>query len=147
MLDRLDPVFKCFRKHDVKYLVIGGVAAIVHGVPRNTFDLDILIEPTRENAERVLTALLEAGLGTATLTNPDELLKQEVTIFRDFVQVDVQTRTPGIEFGPAWMRRSQIDYEGQTLCVVCLDDLIASKKAAGRKIDLEDVRLLEPDNS
>jgi predicted nucleotidyltransferase len=145
MLDRLDPVFKSFQKYDVKYLVIGGIAAIVHGVPRNTFDLDILIEPTRENADRVLTALLEAGLGTATLTNPEELLKHEVTIFRDFVQVDVQTRTPGIEFGPAWTRRTMVDFEGQTLSVVCLEDLIASKKAAGRKIDLEDVQLLESD--
>ena len=38
----------------VKYLVIGGVAAIIHGHPRNTFDLDILIEPTVENARRLL---------------------------------------------------------------------------------------------
>ena len=44
MLNRLQEVFASFQKHDVKYVVIGGVAAVLYGVPRATFDLDILIE-------------------------------------------------------------------------------------------------------
>jgi hypothetical protein len=52
----------------VRYVVIGGIASILHGVPRATFDLDILIEATPENAQRLLDALLEAGLATASLT-------------------------------------------------------------------------------
>ena len=43
MLNRLQDVFKCLKKHKVKYLVIGGIAAILYGVPRATPDLDILI--------------------------------------------------------------------------------------------------------
>jgi hypothetical protein len=54
--------------------VIGGIAAVLYGVPRTTFDLDILIEATPENARRLLDALFDAGMGTATLTNVDEIL-------------------------------------------------------------------------
>ncbi len=41
MLDRLKGVFRKLQDHEVKYLVIGGIAAVLHGVPRATFDLDI----------------------------------------------------------------------------------------------------------
>ena len=61
MINRLGAVFKSFQNHEVRYVVIGGVAANVHGVPRATFDLDICIEATRENAQNLLNALLEAG--------------------------------------------------------------------------------------
>ena len=44
MLHQLRDVFASFQKHDVKYMIIGGIAAILYGVPRATFDLDILIE-------------------------------------------------------------------------------------------------------
>ena len=65
MLNRLQGVFASLQRHKVRYVVIGGIAAVLHGVPRATFDLDILIEATPENAQRLLQALLEAGLGTA----------------------------------------------------------------------------------
>ena len=45
MLSRLRDAFASWSFHQVKYLVIGGTAAILYGVPRATFDLDILIEP------------------------------------------------------------------------------------------------------
>ena len=46
MLNRLKGVFESFQQHEVKYVVIGGIAAVLYGVPRATFDLDILIEAT-----------------------------------------------------------------------------------------------------
>ena len=83
MLNRLQDVFRSFQRHEVKYVVIGGIAAILHGVPRATFDLDILIEATPDNAQRLLNALLDAGLGTAALTSPGDVLANEITIFKD----------------------------------------------------------------
>lgn len=143
MLNRLKDVFRCFRCHDVKYVVIGGIASVLHGVPRATFDLDILIEATPDNAARLLEALLEAGLGTASLTTPEEIVRNEITVFKDRVRIDVQTTTPGLRFRDAWERREVMEYEGESFPVVCREDLIASKRAAGRAEDLEDVRLLE----
>ncbi len=92
MLNRLGEVFASFHNHQVKYLVIGGIAAVLHGVPRATFDLDILIEATEDNAERLLEAMIEARLGTATLIDSQELLAQEITIFQDRVFEGKTTR-------------------------------------------------------
>lgn len=142
MLNRLKGVFASFQKHEVKYLVIGGIAAILHGVPRATFDLDILIEASPPNAQRLLTALLEAELGTASLITPEELLANEITVFKDRVRIDVQTSTPGLVFSQAWNRRISMTFQGQSFYVVSKEDLIATKKAAGREIDLSEVNLL-----
>lgn len=148
MLNRLQDVFKSFQQHDVKYLIIGGIASILHGVPRATFDLDILIEASPENARRLLDALLEAGLGTASLTDTNDLLANEITIFKDKVRVDVQTSTPGITFQDSWDRKNIMNYHGQEFYVVSKKDLVSSKRATARNVDMEDVRLLElPDDS
>ena len=115
----------------------------MHGIPRATFDLDILIEAPPKNVQHLLNALLESGLGTASLISSQALLAHEITIFKDYVRVDVQTSTPGIKFKTAWENRVTMDYQGQVFFIVSKVDLIASKRAAGRDIDLEDVRLLE----
>ena len=143
MLNRLQDVFASLQKHKVKYVVIGGIAAVLYGVPRATFDLDILIEATKENAQRLLEAFLDARLGTASLITADELLANEVTIFKDRVRIDVQTSTPGLSFEKAWRNKVEMRYRGQMFYVVSKEDLIASKRAAGREIDMQDVRLLE----
>jgi tRNA nucleotidyltransferase/poly(A) polymerase len=146
MLNRLKDVFASFQKHKVKYIVIGGIASVLYGVPRATFDLDILIDATPENTQRLLDALLEAGIGTASLTNVEEILSNEITIFKDRVRIDVQTSTPGLSFKDGWTHRNTLEYQGQSFYVASRKDLISSKKAAGRTVDLDDVRLLELPN-
>ena len=143
MLARLPDVFRCLHAHDVRYVVIGGIAAIVHGVPRTTFDVDLLIEATTANAERLLAALAEAGIGSASLTTVDGLLAHEITIFKDVVRIDVQTSTPGVSFEDAWSRRVERDIAGTKYWLLSKKDLIESKRAAGRPKDLEDIRVLE----
>jgi hypothetical protein len=143
MLQRLQGVFASLSSHDVEYLVIGGIAVVLYGVPRATFDLDILIRPDRENAERLLKALLAAGLATAELTTADEILANEITIFKDRVRIDVQTSTPGLTFETAWQRRRRMEYHGASFFLVSREDLITSKQAAGRPVDLQDVQMLQ----
>lgn len=146
MINQLQSVFKCLEKHEVKYVVIGGIASILYGVPRTTFDLDILIEATLENIQKLLKALEEAGLATALMTSPEKVLENEITIFQDRVRIDVQTKTPGIEFEPAWKNKNTIEFKEQKFHLLSKDDLILSKQAAGRPKDLEDVRLLKLSN-
>src|SRR5919205_3159930 len=129
MLNRLLDVFASFQKNKVRYLVIGGIAAVLHGVPRATFDLDILIEASPDNAQRLLDALTEANFATATLITADELLAHEITIFRDRVRIDVQTSTPGIKFEDAWQRRVTMTYQGREFYVASKEDVIWSKRA------------------
>jgi hypothetical protein len=139
MVHRFPDVFRSFREHDVRYVVIGGIAAVLHGVPRATFDLDILIEATPENVARLLRAMLDAGLGTASLTTVEKVLDNEITIFKDRIRLDVRTSTPGVTFEAAWTHRQVVEFEGETLNLVSLPHLVATKKAAGRPVDLEDV--------
>ena len=134
MLDQLQTVFASLQRNDVKYVVIGGIAAVLYGVPRATFDLDILIEPTVENAQRLLDALLDLKFGTAEMTNAEEVAAMEITIFTDRVRLDVQTATPGLTFENAWANRVNMSYKDQSFYVISLDDLVRSKMAAGRDV-------------
>jgi hypothetical protein len=70
------------------------------------------------------------------LTAVDELLAHEITIFRDRVRIDVQTSTPGIRFEEAWQKKVTTGYQGQEFYVASKEDLILSKRAAGRQKDL-----------
>ena len=83
MLNRLQDVFKSFQRHEVRYVVLGGVASVLYGVPRTTFDLDILIEATTENAERLLAALIDAGFGTAAMTDAEDVVAHEIIPIRN----------------------------------------------------------------
>jgi predicted nucleotidyltransferase len=136
-------VFKSLEKHSVKYVVIGGIASVIHGVPRATFDLDILIEADEGNVKNLLAAFLDAGLATADLITPEELLKNEITVFNDSVRIDVQTFTPGLIFREAWENKDAVKNQDYTLFVLSREDLIKSKTAAGRQADIEDVRILQ----
>ncbi len=51
-------------KYNVEYLIVGGYAVGVHGHPRYTGDLDIWINPTHENAEKVIISVNEFGFGS-----------------------------------------------------------------------------------
>ena len=143
MLNRLQDVFASLNRHDVRYVVIGGIAAVLYGVPRATFDLDLLIDASPDNADHLIAALLDAKLGTAALTSSAEILANEITVFKDRVRIDVQTATPGLTFADAWAHRVTMTYQGQSFFVISKPDLLASKRAAGRPVDLDDVRLLE----
>jgi len=143
MLQRLPHVFRALNRHQVRYLVIGGVAAVLYGVSRTTFDLDLWIEPTLENARRLLRALEEAGFGTATLTTPEAVLEHEITVFQDWIRIDVFTHVPGLHFPSAWENRHSARIQDVAIWVLSREDLITAKKATGRPQDLEDARVLE----
>jgi hypothetical protein len=142
MLNLYQDVFRSFQSHKVKYVVIGGIAAISHGVPRTTLDLDILIEATEANAARLLSALTAVGFGTATLTTPQRVATTEITILNDWLRIDVQTKTPGLSFSTAWKNRRRHKQGDVIVNLASRNDLIRSKRAVGRPKDLEDVRLL-----
>jgi hypothetical protein len=71
--------------------------------------------------------------------------RSEITIFKDLVRIDVQTYTPGITFEEAWKRRTVMNCQGQDFFIVSKEDLINSKRSAGRPVDLSDVALLTLD--
>jgi predicted nucleotidyltransferase len=136
-------LFASLNEKRVEYLLIGGTLAIAYGVPRHTKDIDIFLRPTQENAQRCLDALKELGLATAGLTTPEEICENEITIFKDVVRLDVLTQVKGIEFGEAWRNRVYLSLDDVDIPSLSLNDLIATKKAADRPSDKEDIKILE----
>jgi hypothetical protein len=123
-------------------VVIGGVAAILHGVPRMTGDIDIFIEPGAENARRMLNALGDLGYETSELVTPEGLAAVKMLIFENQIKIDVMLKIPGLDFATAWANRQIQSVGDQTFYIVSKADLIASKLASGRKRDLADVAAL-----
>jgi predicted nucleotidyltransferase len=136
-------LFKCLNDHKVEYLLIGGTAAIAYGIPRTTKDIDLFVAKDEANAQRCLNALKALGFGTTELTTAKKLVATEVTIFKDLLRVDVLTQVKGMTFEEASQNRVFFDVDGILIPVLRLEDLIITKKAAGRPGDLEDVKILE----
>jgi len=125
-----------------RYLVIGGVACILHGHVRATTDLDVLIDRTMDNAERVLVGLAETGYGFAREWSAGELIARPITVIGDDPAVDVFTVAWTVSYESAVGRSGSVQVEGVTIPLIGLDDLIATKRT-GRLQDAADVEVLE----
>jgi predicted nucleotidyltransferase len=136
-------LYKCLNENKVRYLIIGGVACGIYGSPRATLDIDIFIEPSLDNAVRLLKALENAGFGTASLTTPEKILANEINVFKDYLELDIFTRVKGIEFSKIWPKRQKIFIKGLGASVISINDLITSKIASKRIIDIEDIKILK----
>ena len=136
-------MLSAFSEAGAEFLVIGAHALAAHGIVRATGDLDIWARPTRENAERVMRALMVFGAPLMDLTI-DDLLKAD-TVFQIGVEpsrVDVLSGISGVGFDEAWSRRIVLDIEGVTVPVLSRADFVTNKRASGRPKDLLDLELL-----
>jgi hypothetical protein len=132
-------LFASLDANEVRYVLVGGLAAVLHGVPRATFDVDLLIERDLDNARRLLDALDQAGFRTAGQIDAHRLLGNPITIFEDVVRVDVFLSIPGLTFDEAWAHHDAREASPAVVRLISLDDLIRSKLARSRPRDLEDV--------
>jgi len=143
MLEKYLDLLRALHEAKIKYLIIGGFAAIMHGIPRFTKDMDLAILPELATCEAILSIMKRLRFGTAHLTTPEDLVKTKVTIFEDYLRIDILTEVKGMDFDAMWKRREIAEVQGVPINLVTLDDLIVLKRAAGRKVDLEDAELLE----
>ena len=125
-----------------KYLVIGGIACILHGYARATEDIDILIERTAENADRVLKALATLGYGFAREWTATEILKRQITVIGDDPRVDIFTVAWSIKYEQAASRSETVAVAGVRIPLIGIDDLIETKRT-GRLQDAADIEVLE----
>ena len=122
-------------RHGVRYLFIGKSGAILLGFPDTTQDAELFVEQSPDNGRALADALAELGFAMTV----DQ--RRDLETGKDFIQlkngpfdVDVIYAPDGIErFADAWRRRQ--DIEGFPVCDI--DDIIASKQAAGRVRDQE----------
>lgn len=126
----------------VKYVVVGGWAMALHGVVRATKDIDILIEPTLDNAERALKALEGLTWGISRETDPSEVVANPITIIGDDPRVDLLTLAWSVRYADAAPKAERVQIDGVEIPFPDLDTLIRTKQT-GRFQDKADVESLE----
>jgi hypothetical protein len=129
-----------FNAQGVDYIIVGAYALAYHGAPRYTGDMDILVRPESENAERTLRALEEFGFGSLGLTvddfaAPDRVIQIGVTP----VRVDIVTSLTGVSWEEAAAGRVTGHYGDLEVHYLGREQFILNKRALGRKKDLADL--------
>lgn len=147
----LRELFRVLAEHGVDYLVIGGVAAQVHGRRRTTKDLDVTPAPDPENFKRLAAALvaLEARpveFGPSTPTPTAEQLHVASVVpplITRHGELHILNEVPGAtEYAGMRMRALTTDLDGVAVHIVGVDDLIRMKQTTGRPSDIEDIEAL-----
>jgi predicted nucleotidyltransferase len=128
----------------VKYLLVGGYALAYHSRPKYTEDIDFWIEPTQVNAQKMLSVIDEFGFASLSLTqedftNPDMVIQLGMPPLR----IDIMTGVSGLDFETAYEHRIEDEYDGLTVSIISLEDLLINKKESGRKKDFADIDWLK----
>ena len=146
MNDDFRDILELLLEQGVEFVIVGAHALAVHGAARATGDIDLLVRPSRENAERVCAALREFGAPLrAHGVGPDEL-SVEGNVYQLGLpprRIDVLTRIDGVSFDEAWDGRVVIEAAGMSLPFLGRSELVRNKQATGRAKDLADIALLE----
>ncbi|HEY4810704.1 MAG TPA: DUF6036 family nucleotidyltransferase [Solirubrobacteraceae bacterium] len=144
-------LFRVLADHEVDYLVIGGVAAQVHGRRRTTKDLDVTPSPHPENFERLRAALVALDahpveLGPSAPTPTAEQLSVAPIVpplNTRHGELHILNEVPGATaFAEMQARALMTDLGGVAVPIVSVNDLIRMKQTAGRPGDIEDIEAL-----
>ncbi len=135
-----EELFACLRDRSVRAIVVGAHAVAFHAKPRYTKDVDVLVEPSPANAERLLLALDDFGFGSLDLTVEDFSSSGKIVqLGFEPNRVDFITSLGSVSFETAWAGRVEGRYGNQDVFFLGLDELILAKEDAGRPQDLADL--------
>lgn len=131
---------------EARFLVVGAHAMAVHGVPRGTQDLDVWVDPSPSNAERVWQALTSFGAPLTALGITRQDFAQPGAVIQIGVppnRIDMLTAISGVpEFALAWRDRQIHVVRGCRVPFLGRDALVVNKRASGRRKDLADLEAL-----
>lgn len=155
------PLFQSLNQAGVRYIVVGGIATILHGYVRATADVDLVVDLQVSEAEKVINVLAGLGYQPRIPVDANEFSQLEkrrqwvaeksMQVFslyhpgNPFLTVDLFVDPP-IPIEELWPGSLQMDYAGTRVRVCSIDDLIRMKELAGRdqdKIDIERLRKIQ----
>ena len=153
-----EPLFKALNDGGVRYVVVGGLAIVLHGHPRLTVDVDLVVDLDDEPARRAIDTLVAMGLRPRVPVNPRDFADRSVRegwvhdrgmqVFSMFDPsnpmrvVGLFVNHP-VPFEELWARSVEFELRGTTVRVASIPDLIQLKRLAGRSQDLADIQQLE----
>lgn len=151
------PLFKALNDANVRYVVVGGLATVLHGYARLTMDVDLVVDLAPKEASRAMQALEFLGFKPrapvpaqqfADPVKRKEWIEQKgMTVFslynpsNPMLTVDVFVNNP-ISFAELYSRAERMAIDGVPVYICSIDDLITLKKKAGRAQDLVDIEKL-----
>ncbi len=146
LYDEFEALIDVLNRERIEYAVCGGIAVALHGHPRFTEDVDILI--LVENLDRVSEAVKDLGFilvsGRIPFDvggpNEREIFRISKAVGEDLLTLDLLIA--GTTFKKVWKEREKFNWKGRTLNIVSLDGLIEMKRKAGRNKDLLDLEEL-----
>src|ERR1700735_2814774 len=144
----LDKDFEDFvfllNKHSIDYMVIGGYALAFHGKPRHTGDLDIWIDISEDNAQKMVKVISDFGMASLRIAPEDFLQKGGITqIGYPPLRIDILNEIDGVEFSEAYANMLIIDIDELKVNYIGLNDLKKNKQESGRKKEITDFSALK----
>ncbi len=137
--DYLDMI-RLLESHEARYLIVGGVAFTYHAKPRSTKDLDIWVEPSGANIERVNRALAE--FGSPHVFDPG-VKGQILQIGVRPTRVDLLLSIEGVRFETAWRHRVRDRFGDVETNWLDMNSLIRNKRCLDGPRHREDLRVLQ----
>jgi hypothetical protein len=149
-------IVRALADNDVRYVVIGGVAVILHGVPRTTYDLDLIVDLAPDNVARLIEALERLGyrprapVPARQLGDPamramwvEEKGMKAFSFWRpEGGEVDILIDAP-LDYSEVASDQEPVEVEGRTLFIASVDALVRLKSVADREQDRADIEALE----
>lgn len=158
MIGEIEKVIAELNREEVRFLVAGGVAVVLHGYLRTTADLDLVVQLEPDNVLRALQALGTLGYHPRAQVSSEDFADKSIReswvreknlqVFSLWseenprLEVDLFVREP-FDFDAVYDQTTETDLETTTVRVVPRGILIEMKRQAGRPRDLEDVAALE----
>ena len=146
-----------FKKH-IQYLIVGGLAVNLYGIPRVTQDIDIIILMSKSNIKKLNMVLKELNYIPRLPINPDDLMNSEIvkqwieernlkalSFYHkedDYKGIDIVLVHP-LDFSQAFVNKTSKQINSIEIYLVSINDLITMKRASGRRQDLSDIEMLE----
>jgi len=133
---------EALNKAEVKYILVGGYAVILHGYNRSTGDMDIWVERSSENYQRLTQAFRIFGMPVFDMTLTNFLENDQVDVFRfgkPPSSIDIINVLKGLRFEEAYMQSPFMMVDELQVRVLSLSLLQEAKRASARAKDLDDL--------
>lgn len=148
-----DALFACLEQHGVKFVLIGGLAAVLHGSPLPTVDADICPSREPDNLQRLAAALADLDARIRTADTPEGVpFPRDASFLAGVELLNLVTMAGDLDlaFLPAGgadyfalsARAKAVHVRGMTIMVAALEDVIHSKEAANRPKDRRNLPVL-----
>lgn len=152
MADYFNEDFKDFlnalNNNEVEYILVGGMAVILHGYVRTTGDMDIWVKKTKQNYKKIVKAFLEFKMPVFDMTE-ERFLSDDFDVWMfgvEPVKIELMTAVKGLHFDETFNISQTHIEDGIPIRFLHINSLIDAKKAAGRYKDLDDISQLQKKN-